>query len=372
MITLTLIGLSLSFKMPIYNFFFRLFVGEVFFDPYTFKTGEYTFNENQKKSEKLFRKGYKKLVKIASNLYKIEYSEPILSDKFDHEKSWEALSSEDSINIVSMLFHDLELFCVPFDDSENDPDLHENENLKKRYNVKRESSLDSLQYAIKDDEFAKYANELLSIDQNYFYLALQKKPDSMPALKMREKILRSVCKPQKISVEMTRALEYREYITEKKTYLNYKGGNPDFIADETYNSLRKDKFYGKLLKEQFQNTYFITQNINDRLQQSYNYYILKHDDFYLENYVQSALEYSRNSGFQKTGKIYEKLLTLLDSKTNNNKTLLYALAEVSFRLHKFDDTKKYLDQLSQTSKLAGYDFYKVKRLYFLLELNNEG
>jgi hypothetical protein len=371
MITLTVIGVSMSLKIPIYNFFHNMFVGEMFFDPSGYKTGEYGFNENPGKSEKLFKKGYQKLVKLASETYKIEYSDPMLSEKFNHEDSWESLASEDSLKLVYMLFHDMELFCVPFV-GENDPDLTENEKLKKRYNVNRKSDNEGLQFAIKDDEFTKYANLILDIDQNYFYLSQQKKPDSIPALKMREKLLRAVCKPQNISVEMTRALEYREYKTEKEVYLHFKGGNPDFIADETYNNLRKDKLYGILLKEQFQNTFFVTQNIHDRLQQSYNYYILKHDDFYLENYIQSALEYSRNSGVRQNENIFAKLLSLMNEKNKSNKTLLYALAEVGFRLHKYDESREYLDKLSLLSKLAGADFYKVKRLYFLLELVNEG
>jgi len=371
MVTLTIVGTSLSLKMPIYNFFYRLFVGEVFFDPYTYKTGEYGFTEKPEKSEKLFRKGFKKLVETASKLYRIDYEKPLLSEKFTHESSWENMASEKSLELVYMLFHDLELFCVPFD-TQRDPDLSENENLKKRHYVDRKSSTENLQFAIKDEEFAKYANLLLEIDQNYFYLALQKKPDSLPALKIREKLMRAVCKPQKISVEMTRALEYREYKTEKEVYGQFKGSNPDYIAEETYNRLKKDNYYTILLKEQFRNTYYITQNIAERLLQSYNYYILKGDNFYLENYLQSILEYSRNSGRDQNEKIYQRLLSLQNEKTKDNKTLLYTLAEVSFKLHKYEETRQYLDALSRVFRLAGYDYYKVKRLYFLLELIDEG
>ena len=370
-LTLLVIGLTLTLKMPIYNFFYRLFVGEVYFDPYTYKNREYGFTEKPEKSEKLFRKGYKKLVKMASELYDIDYSNPILSKEFNHEASWESLTSEESLELVYMLFHDLELFCVPFDSGEAG-EYESTERLKKRYSIHRKKQTDSIQFAIKDEEFAKYANELLEIDQNYFFLALQKKPDSIPVLKLREKILRSVCKPQKISVEMTRSLEYHEYKTEKEVYLKFKGNNPDFIIDETFSRLKKDKLYATLLKEQFQNTYFLTKNIADRLQQSYNYYILKHDDYYLENYLTSVLEYSRNSGIKENENIYTRLKLLKTSQTENNSTLLYTMAEVSFRLRKYDDTREYLDKLTLISKLGGHDSYKVKRLYFLLELTLSG
>ena len=319
----------------------------------------------------MFRKGFHKLVKLSSKLYDIEYSKPVFSDKFNHEITWESQSSEKALELVQMLFHDLELFCVPYD-TDQDPDLNENKNLEKRYTVSRESSTENIQFAIKDGEFKKYANILLDIDQNYLFIALQKKPDSIPVLKLRERLLRAVCKPQNISIQMTRSLEYREYKTEKEIYKRYQISNADYIYMETFNRLKADKLYSILLREQFQNTFFLSQNIADRMQQSYNYYILKNDDYYLENYLNSILEFSKNSGFRENQKIYEKLLLLKNPRTENNKSLLYVLAEVAFRIHKYDETKTYLDQLSKISQLAGYDYYKVNRLYFLLELENEG
>ena len=370
-LAMIMIGLILSNKIPIYNFYSRLFSGKIYFDPNTYGNREYGYQENPAKARKLFGKGLKALVKLASHAYHIDYENPILPGELKHDRPWNSQVSENALKLVSLLFHDMELFCIPFDTQDHQR-FYSSEKLNQRNYVQRDSEMESLVFAIKDDEFNTYANTLLEIDQSFFYMGLQKKPDSIPLLKIRENLLRAVCKPQNIGLQMTRAIQYKEYKIEKEVYRKYKGNDQEFIANETYNLLKKDKDYETLLKEQFQNTYFVTRSISERMKQSYNYYILKHDDYYLENYLTSILEYSAISGLKENEIIYNKALSLYHDQNTGNKSLLYTLAEISFRLHKFAETKEYLDKLSLLPKTSGSDYYKVKRLYFLLELNNEG
>ncbi|MDH4199095.1 MAG: hypothetical protein OEV66_01845 [Spirochaetia bacterium] len=370
-LTLILVGAILNGKMVIYNFFYRLYSGEVFFDPYTYKKNVYGFSENPGKAEKLFLKGLKKIVNISADLYKTGEPDLLLSGKFNHDLGWENFTSDNSIEMVYMLLHDLELFCVPFDTG-NSPESDHSENLKKRYSIKRNSSKELAQYALKEDEFTDIADKILMIDQEYFYFALQKKPDSVPVLLMREKLLKALCRPRNISVELTRALEYREYKTEKEVYSKFKGNNAEFIANETFKILKQDKQYAKILKLQFNSSYYMTRNMDEKIRQSYNNYLLHNDTFYLENYLKNVLEMSHYSGLKENQKAYDMLVSMKNDRMMTNKTFVYTLAELSFRAHRYQDTQKYLDIVSKTSDLAGTDLYRVRRLYFMLDLLNTG
>jgi hypothetical protein len=365
-----IVGASIiRINIGIYNFFYKISKGQVFFDPNSFKKGNYGFNENPKKAKKLFQKSVKKLLKIAENTYGVKIPYPIFTDEFDHDRTWENFVNSQAAEVLFMLFHDVELFCMPYS---TDPAGDAQSRLEKRNYIQRKSSGDILQFAIKDNQFAHYANQLLKIDQNYLFTALQKKPDSIPVLFFRRQLLKAVCKPANISTQMTRAVEFMEYSSEKEISRNFQGGDANLIYDQTMELLQKNPKYAILIKEQYMESYFFTKNTIEKIKQSYNNYILQQNDFYFENYLKNIQELSSVSGVDQNRKILQTLKTMQTEKNKNNFSFLYTLAEVSFRSRYYEQTIEYLELINLGNKLEGYDYYKVKRLNFLIQLLRTG
>jgi len=367
---LLFIGSILLLHMKIYNFFYYGLSGKSFSAPRTYTNQDYGFAEDEKRSISLFKKGIGKLVDEVVDLYEIKGIDTDFLKEPEHNGQWYDYYNPETTETVLNFFKDLELFCQPYiSDGTIAGELEFQKKLTQRTPAGGKHHKGAIVYPITESNYIDLMNYLVELDSDYFYPALEKKPDSQTILKLREQILRSVCRTHNISLQYQRAIAYIEYKTEKKIFQNSKDNEPrDILTEQVFRALTENSYYKSLLKEHFRHSFFETADLRAKVTQSFNYYTLTADPQYLLEYVITLKEKSKISGKNLNHEITKILLDIKNKTVTRNPVYILAVAEAAYRAGDKELSKKYLRMILNNDKIEGYEKFEARRLDFAINL----
>lgn len=375
LVSIMVLALILKAHMSIYTFVYNITAGDTFDDPHSYYGKSYNFEEEPDRANKLYRNTIEDIVEYSADLYKLEEPEKIFIEQWRPEDHWQSTLTPEARKLVNWLLSDLKLFCLPFEESISiSSRIRQEERLKKRKLIKREKEGDILVYAVKDENYQKIANMLLEQESLSLRLALQKKPDHIPARRMQFDIYKASCRHDLITHRLRKTLSYLEYKTEKEIYnqlleTEYKDANE--LSRLSFEKLKINRLYLALLNEYFHEAYYTTKDLHFRARQAWNIYMLDQDPDHLMKYVEARLELARVSGRIASAKIYENLLSVSHRTIEFNPEYIYALAEVAYRAGKKKESYEHLSRIIGNERHMKSTIYpEARRLWFLLDLES--
>ena len=359
------LGISIFFviynaRYKIYNIIRNLRVGPMYGEITTWSKKPYGFEENLKKAMDFYKRGLEELVEKAIDIYSIEEGDhKLIISNVSSEIGWQNHVNPLFLEATLTMLKDIKRLCkMPrveiskYQEWSHNKDL----NLKiygrsKKYNV------------IKDTEASKLRKWIMLLDKNYFYFAMQKKPDHYAAITLRQDIFQVSCQPLRTISLWYKPIDYLEYKAEQQNYV--KGIRPDVLELRAKQSLKRNKKYAKMLNQFFQTFFPSTHQIDTKIKLSWKNLLTQQTMDSLNHYCKSMLERCRVSGPRDCRIVYNSLYKLKFRGVNSNPTYLYTLAEVAFRSKAYQLSQKLLNEIII---LKGIDPYYIKQSERLLNV----
>lgn len=372
-------------RVPIEQFFFDLFATQVYDDTDTYlDKPPYGFREEPVEAMEYYLEGLEELSELAVELYEADYDSEYLKqntsaeDEKLYSRSWQSPLKMQPLTEVTKLFEDLQVFCRPFSERTNvRTRFYREEKLKQRHRVYNESGREKIfDYAITESNYNSIRDTLIEISLDYFEMALQKKPDLKPALELQNEIEAAVCRSDSSARWYERALEYREYKTEKNLYRKLREKERNFTPEElvrtTFSQLREDSYYRELLYDFFLRARNTSVSPEFLAMKSLNYYKLTGQKNYLDAYIRARLEICRNSSPAVCKRAFNDLFTIRHKNIESDSFYLYALSETAFRAGRKSRAESLLSHLlSQSIEINADLLRQALRLEFIIELRYE-
>jgi len=364
-------------RFQIHDFFESIFEEQSFDNPASYKGEAYGFEEKPREALNYYKKGMQKLLDEVYDIYNYEIPDEIFAKKIDIHDNWQKSLGLDALEKSYFFFTDLALFCVPTTEFDNvSTEWQKDEKLKKRRLQKQDSDKYSpFNFALKKDEIAEIRNFLFELDNDYFQKSLQKKPDARLYLTFRSSLHDALCEPEKKNHFWQKALEYREYINEKKAYHSYlQAGdetqiNMEEVSKKAQIMIRTDPYYPSFLKEFYLSSFTNTGNLEWKLNKSEKLYHSYKDKSYLKSYIFSLLEKSRVSGVLENKKIFKTLFAIEYPSLDTDYDYLYALAETAFRAAEYKKSTALVKNIIKNKLFKNkFELKKIQRLSFMLEM----
>lgn len=363
------------YRMAIYNFYESWVQGPVFDNPYRLERKPYSFQEDAEKAKKFVEVGLKKLAEKVAELYREDVSIKIKQIDFGQENLLTFLD-ENSASLISDLFLDLSLFCTSFRTGEGPfYEVQKERRLGKRRlrRPKNPEELSPFAYAITENNYKKLVKDILDIDRNYFNLALGKKPDFTSLLYFRQRLYEALCRGYEIPKFWQKALEYREYLAEKKVFYNFTETikkNPEIFPEKVYLVLSEDLVYKQYLKEFFFKMSKYSSALDMQIDRANFFYTFTKDVKYLDGYINFLLEKARLGGKEEAKESFVTLYALQHEGLEKNPQYLLALAETAFRMGDLHKARALVNQVLKTlGPLTKEEESQAKRLDFILKMS---
>lgn len=371
-LALMLFALIFKARFSILTTYQKIKLGQVFNNPITYAGEPYGFTEDDARAQKYFRKGIKKLSNLAVDIYRLDKPDQLLLEEPGEFAKWESALDKEAIIPIYNLLHDMELFCSPF---RSPATLHNRiqreRKMEDRKELPRKKSKDIIKYGVTEKNYLELANKLLNINADYFTTALQKKPDYLPALGVQKRLFLAACKPLKAVHSMQTTIHYIEYKTEKEIYQQREDDPPQnaqLLAAAVEISLKNNSIYKNLLQDHFRGSYYITQNIDWKIKQTYDLFLLNPKKDYLLRYVEATLESARLAGHQENRALHNRLKAVMTQSIEDDPLYLYALAETAYRAGYYGDSARYLNRLKRSAAETHRLKKDIDRLSFILNL----
>ncbi|MCS6983795.1 MAG: tetratricopeptide repeat protein [Leptospiraceae bacterium] len=362
------------YRNAIYNFYDRILTGESFDSPYRQKRKPYSFEEDGAAAKRLVESGLFELAEYAKELYNRNETVKVGSLQLDSGNLLGFLDESSQLSIQDLL-HDLSLFCEPFVSVEESwHKLQRERRLSRRKLREAEdpSQKNPFAYAISERDYEKVVKNILRIDRLYFDLALKKKPDVTALIYFREKLYEALCRGSEIPKFWQKAMEYREYLAEKKAYreMGEPEKNREFLPEKTYIYLSQDSVYALYLKEFFQKMRKVSSAIEMQLDKANFFYTFSRDASYLGPYIELLLEKARQGGRREAEESFATLYALQGHGLERNPQYLLALAETAFRKGDLQKARALANQVLKTiPDLKREEERQAFRLDFILKMN---
>jgi len=339
--TLAVIVVSffLKVKFPIYNFFQKVFEQPEFDNPISYKGKPYGYTPDPSYARQHLKDALENIVSLAANIYDENIdSDEIFSKKIiSLENNWRNNLNGKTLNLVYNVFYDLKLYCKEVTSiSSASTKWQQEKKLLKRHLKKQEfGEYNPYNFGISKNNLSSIVKDLMDIDYNYLYPAIQKQPDSWAIITLHEQIQQIACKPYRGITWWQRALYFLEYQQEKKVYLYHKKNKAKILADafpsKVFSLLKTNVRYKEFLKQFFLRNNLASWNGDLKIDQSWSNYLLTHELDYLLEYIKLMQVKSRTSGTAKAKKIYYTLLNKVRHRNiEANPYYLLALAESAF------------------------------------------
>ncbi|MDH5720924.1 MAG: hypothetical protein OEZ13_09985 [Spirochaetia bacterium] len=376
-IFLLVFGNIIKIRFEIHNVIESFFKEPSFDDPATYKGKLYDFEEDRLAALKAYKKGIEKMLEEIYDIYNYEIPEEIFVKDIDIHDNWQKSLVKDSIEKAYYFFTDLNLFCMPTTEFNTvGTKWQRDEKLKKRrLRNQKGKNYSPFDYAIRTDKIFEIRNFLFELDNEYFLKAAQKKPDARLYLTFRSSLYDALCEPEKKNHFWQKALEYREYLNEKKVYESYLKDqseseiNTEEVARKAAITIRTDPYYPSFLKEFYLSSFSNTSNLDWKLKKSEDLYRSYKDKSYLKSYILSLLEKSRISGVIENKKIFQTLYEIKYPSIESDFDYLYALSETALRAGEYKKSKALIKNIIKNNYYkTRLDLKKVQRLSFMLEL----
>jgi len=360
-------------RIDIYTSLSTIGRGMVFDDPSTYDEGPFGFTEDAEQAESLYRESLEQLLEYTEDPYNFTIVEPLFDDAISEKENWSINLSPENAKIIKIYLNDIRVFCQNFRTQKTiNAEIDYTKQLNQRHKIISEENGQVSEFAISKGSFLEHANQLLSVDEKTLEMALQKKPDYLPALDLRNKIRGSVCKELTIPLNIMRTLGYLEYKFNKIEYFKGKHlhtPDPEIISENTFQSLKSNRTYKSLIKKHFSHSYYNSGNESWKAKKSWSLYILSQDKDYLNKHIASTLKISRVSNIQENKSYYNQLLSIKHRGIEFEFLYNYALAEVAFRAGSIERSKMHLNKISKNRSFNRHpDIVWAKRLKFALEV----
>lgn len=360
-----------SQKIAIYNFIDHRLHGQLFDVPSTYQKNGFT--ENKKMSKRLTNSGFIKLARYAFSLYKEDRPKLLLKKDFSFDVSWSQIMQEKSFTAVDMLLHDMSLFCSSAFSKHSFREQWQTENkLQKLHTQKNKSGKKRpLSYAVTYENYEDVKRFLLRLDHDYFGLALQKKPDSVAAVTIRQDIFSALCLPSRSTGFWQNGLQYLEYKNAKSTEENNSQlkNDPDRLYTQTQNALAKNSRYRFFLKQFFLSGNRYATDMQWKRQESWDAYAFTHDKYYFRQYLQSTIQQLKTFSKEENCKTFSSLYKVGYRGIEKEFLYTYALAESAFRCGKINKAKSITNHIiKQKFYKEDFQYRMAKRLAFLIQL----
>ena len=358
-----------SLRYSIYNFFLYLSTGPIYDDPSTWSKGLYGFSEDKKKAKEFLKEGLEKLVEKSLEVYSLDSDSErnFLRSKLPLNISWQNHIKPSYLEPTLTVLQQIKLFCKPVrSDSDIYQEWQQNTKLDsyEAYNSKT---------MIPEEKVTELRKWLRTLDQKYFYISMQKKPDSYSLVTLRDDIFQSLCEPMYSIQIWHKALDYIEYKTEKETFAIYSISSGDsanqiridanLLDLKTKEKLTENSEYIKFSNEFFHRSFFSAKDIDWRIKAAWKSFLVNQDNKSLNKYCEIMLNKCRISGIAECKLIYDSLYKLKFKGVESNPTYLYALAETSFRLRNYTRANTILRGIIN---LRNIDPLQTKRAEYLL------
>lgn len=360
-----------SQRISIYNFFDYSFGGQNFENPSTYASSP--FVENQKKSQRLTQSGMIKISRYAMSLYKYQKPKLILKSNFSFDNNWQQQLEDQALTITNILLNDMRLLCEPAFSEANVRANWQTEKKLQKLHSQKQGKKNSIAKAVTFENYESIKNALLRFDRSYFKTALQKKPDNVVAITIRQSIFSALCLPAQASSFWQQGIDYIEYKTEN----TLEKQNPSFqeSPDELYYAvqehLKKDDRYHFFLKELFALGSHYGGDNNWKLQESWNAFAFTNDKYYFRSFLQTTLKQIKGLSKLQNCQVFDHLYSVGYAGIEKEFLYTYTLAESAYRCGKIKQAKSIVRHiLKQKFYQEHYQMRKAQRLAFLLELES--
>ena len=364
-ITIISAGYIFQERFSIYNFLYYWVTGPIFDDPTTWKNEEYGFEEDQKRAIQYYTTGLKELAEYAEDIYGKELDRSPLRRNIDPETSWQNHLNPAYLETTLTLLKEVKLFCGElksegsfYDDWKREKTL-ENRRYKKSGQKKQV-------YTMTRSRVKKAREFLLDLDNDYFYIATQKKPDIYSVISIREDILQATCRPLHVIAIWHKALNYQEFKAEKKFYT--RSIDPDVLDQKAKLYLTQSNQYRKLIKAFFDRSLHVVSNLDWKVQESWRSFKITNNQKSLKKYLDNMLQKCRLSSINECRLIHNSLYRLRITNINMNPNYLYALAETAFRSHKYNTAKSLVGQILSMKNIDPVELNNARRLKRSIDL----
>lgn len=227
--------------------------------------------EDKKKSDYFFKQGMVALLKEINNILDIHVSTKI-KQKIDSNQNWQYHLNHQQKQSIQETLHLSTKACSNFLDKEANSDVNNFQKIK-----------------ITKEQIKKFRKKLSKINQKNFYYSFQKKPNSLPVIRIQEDIYQALCKKHPIFLLLSTSIDYLEYLAEKKVSLN-KNINPQKKYDYYLKELLTDKRYKKKLEYFYFSLYRNFEKPTFKSRESWKLYIFTKNKQFLERYLQDSLD----------------------------------------------------------------------------------
>ena len=358
-------GYIFQVKFSIYNFFYYLVVGPIFDDPTTWRNEEYGFEENKKKAIQYYVEGLKELAEEAEDIYGKKLNQSPLRESIDPNTSWQNHLNPAHLETTLTLLKEVKLFCGELKNEGSFYDDWKKERLLENRQYE-ESEEKKLVYVMTYDRVEETRKFLTDLNNDYFYIATQKKPDIYSVITIREDILQATCQPLHAISIWHKALSYQEFKAAKRFYT--KSIDPDLLDEKVKLYLTQNNQYLKLLKAFFDRSLHVTSNLDWKVRESWRSFKITNTQESLKEYLESMLQKCRFSGIDECRLIYNSLYRLRITNINTNPSYLYALAYIAFRSHKYDTVRGLVGQILSMKNIDPLELNKARRLKKSIDL----
>lgn len=358
-----------SLRIQIYNFIDYSFNGQSFDNPLTYASSP--FIENTKKSQRATQAGMIKLSRYALSLYKHPKPKLILKNNFSFDKFWQEQLKEESFDAINLLLSDMRFLCEPaFSENNIRTNWQTQKKLQKLHNQKKKRK-NSIAKAITFENYESVKKTLLRFDRDYFNVALQKKPNNVAAISIRQNIFSALCLPAKASSFWQQGIDYIEYQTqvevEKENSALQK--NPDEFYFVVQEKLKNNKQYHFFLKELFSLAKHYGGNKNWKLQEGWDAFAFTNDKYYFRAYLETTMKKIKELGQVENCQVFDHLYSVSYTGIEKEFLYTYTLAESAYRCGKIKQAKSIINHiLKQKFYQESYQKQMASRLAFLLEL----
>ena len=415
-------------RYAIFNFFDQIFQGVHFDDPYSWQDNVYGFEEDLDGSKRLFLTAVADILEESADVYDIDIDNPYFKEEVQLAKDFDNIfieSYEDDgkvirqkqtlLSLLSKYFEDLKKFCKPFIGTNSYlEEWNYQEKLKQRTLGSKKKPF---VFAIKSENTNDIRNYLRKLDENYFSLALQKKPDALAIIHIRSALFEATCQTTKRTELWKSAVLYFEFKKEKEIFVKdgkfnkekYDSMKPDTIFAEVQKKLAEDENYHFFLKRFYRSSSRKNSNIEWSLKLARNAYLLTKGDDALQDYLGKLLKISRTTGsnidnveillanaylIESSNPKYKAYMSYLLTKARSegsngneliyshllhgletkelykNSSYIYILSEVAYRAGRLKDSRNHLNKIINSKSIRSHDLRKaIGRLDLMLKLS---
>lgn len=298
--------------------FSRFFSSPNWGDVATYAGKPFAFNEDAAKAERLTQEAWKKIEKMAEEKINAPKVKNPITGKIAPRPYSSFLSKdaeENIFNFLNILANNCGSFIADVTITTRTP-----QQKKAKGNV--------LQHNI-----TTVMRSLLQTNAETVEMALQKKPDYIPAIDLSEEIFRATCSMREIAPLLSRALDYREYALQKKLYESDSGKtyekHPELFDAKSNEAYSRDSFYRELLLRYFDATKYRTPYNPAHLKNMREAYARLPNVKTLEALIAALLADAQNNPPSIAQKCHYELFALDYPGVSERPDYLYALAETA-------------------------------------------